>query len=256
MAPTSLLAGIILVLADQRIKAISRSIPRGEFASHFPDILTMGVIRFGAFFLSWLLGAFALAATATVISELDTGNEDENWNRDSYQRARECLRPIIGIAAITFCLFLLGLVGVGFVESAALRIFGGARFLRYNYPFWLISYVVIAAVVSWLGASVPLVLRRDAKISIALKKSVELSSGYEAALLLLVVESVVGSLIAWYTVVHGLPLLLPSIWTYRPWYVWVLNLTGILASAVVEPPLFIGFALLADPDRFRAGDVT
>ena len=252
MAPTSILAAIVLVLADQRIKAISRAIPRGEFASHYFDVFLMSSIRFGGFFLSWIFGAFALAAIATIVSELDAGNEADNWSRDSYQRAREHLGSIIAIAIITFCSFLLGLFGLGFVETAAFRIFGRARFLPYSYTFWLVGYVVIATVVSWLGASIPLILRGDTKIVATLKRSVELSGGYEGALLFLVVESLVGSVMVWYTVVHGLPLLLPSIWTYTSWYVWVLNLVGVLASASVEAPLFIGFALLADPKRFKA----
>src|SRR5262249_37927569 len=107
-----------------------------------------------------------------------------------------------------------------------------------------------------MGAAIPLAVRGDMKILATLKRSVELIGGYEGALLLLVIESVAGSFIAWYAVVHGLPLLLPSVWTYSSFYVWVLNLVGLLASAVVEPPLFIGFALLADPERFRTGDVT
>ena len=61
MAPTSLLAGFVLLLADQRIKAIYRSIPRGEVPYHMAEVAVAGVLRFGSFFLSWLLGCFALA---------------------------------------------------------------------------------------------------------------------------------------------------------------------------------------------------
>jgi hypothetical protein len=248
-APTSVSAGTILVLADQRIRAIFGSIPRGEIGSHFTDVLAAGAIRFGGFFLSWLFGTFALAAIATIVGELEVENDGENWSRDSYQRAREHMEAIFAIAVVTFCLFLLGIVGLGFVESAAIRAFGRASFLPYSYAFGVISYLLIASVVGWLGASIPLVLT-GTRVSAALKRSMELSGGYEGALFFLVTESVAGSFIAWYVVVHGLPLILPSSLTYSVWYVWILNLVGVLASASVEPPLFIGFSLLAAPERF------
>lgn len=254
MAPTSVLSGIVVVLADQRARAIFRGIPRGEFAGHFLDILAAGIIRFGSFFLAWLFGAFALAAVATVVNDLDADDKVGSWSRDSYEHAREHFGSLIALALITFCIFLAGLATLGLVEGAGFRLFGAARFLRYNYVFWIIGMIVVGSIVGWLGAAIPLVLRRDTKVWAALKKSVELSSGYEGSLLLLVVESVAGSVIVWYVVVHGLPLLLPPVLTYSLWYVWLLNLTGVLASAAVESPLFIGFSLLADPDRLMRRD--
>lgn len=255
MAPTSLLSACVLLLADERIRSINRSIPRGQVLSHLGDVMVMGAVRYGSFSLSWLLGCFALAAVATVVNELDAENENENWRRDSYQHAREHLGSIIGIAIITFGLFLLGLVGMGFVESAAFKIFGAAHFLRYNYPFWLVSYAVIASIVGWLGAAIPVILKTNIGVRAALKKSVEMSNGYELTLFFLVMESVMGGFLVWYLVVHGLPYLLPSAIAHSSWYGWILNLVAVLASAAVESPLFIGFALLADPERFQVRKV-
>jgi hypothetical protein len=255
MAPASLLSACVLLLADERIRSINRGIRRGQVLGHMGDVMVMGAVRYGSFSLTWLLGCFALAAIATVVNQLDGENEADNWRRDSYQHAREHLGSIIGIAIITFCLFLLGMVGMGFVESAAFKIFGTARFLRYNYLFWLVSYALIATVVGLLGATIPIILASDIGVRAALIKSVEMSSGYEWTLLTLVVESVLGSFLVWYLVFHGLHLLLPSALTHSPWCGWVLNLLGVLLSAAVESPLFIGFALLADPERFQIRQV-
>jgi hypothetical protein len=70
-APTSLLAAAVLWTADQRIKAIYRRIPLFEMKHHFAEIAGAMILRFGSFFLSWLLGCFALAAIATVVNRLD-----------------------------------------------------------------------------------------------------------------------------------------------------------------------------------------
>lgn len=129
---------------------------------------------------------------------------------------------------------------------------GWPRFARLSYATGVISYVVVASVVGWLGAAVPLIVRGNTRVWAALKESTELSSGYEGALFLLVVESVVGSFAAWYAVSYGLRFLLPYALRNRFWYGWVVNLTAVLATAAVEPPLFIGFSLLSEPQRFDA----
>jgi hypothetical protein len=255
MAPTSLLAGLVLVLADQRIKAINSIIPRGEVLFHKGDIAVMGAVRYGSFFFSWFLGCFALAAIATAVNDLDRGDEAESWERDSYQRAREHFGAIIASALMTFSAFLLGMFAMGFLELAAYRIVGWSHFSKYNYPVTVIGMVVVATFVSWLGASIPLILKGNTRVRATLRKSVELSNGYEGALFLLVVESVAGSMIVWYTVVHGLPLFLPRHLIYAAWYGWLLNAVGVLAASTIDAPLFIGLSLLADPERLNTSSL-
>jgi hypothetical protein len=79
----------------------------------------------------------------------------------------------------------------------------------------------------------------------ALKRSVKISNGHEAFLLLLVSESMVGSYVAWYAVSHGLTFLFPAQLRYAEWYGWFVYFVTILASAAVQPPMFLGFSLLA-----------
>jgi hypothetical protein len=64
-------------------------------------------------------------------------------------------------------------------------------------------------------------------------------------LFLLVVESMAGSYVAWYAVPLGLRFLFPPHLQYTTWYGWVVYFVAILASAAVQPPMFIGFSLLA-----------
>ena len=115
-----------------------------------------------------------------------------------------------------------------------------------------IGYVTVATLVSWLGASIPLLVRGDMKLWAALKRSLELSSGYEGALFLLVVESVVGTFAAGYATLYILHSLVPGQFRYTFWYGWAVTLIAILASAAMEAPLFIGLSLLADPEFHNA----
>jgi hypothetical protein len=254
MAPASLLAGFVLVLADLQLKAITRGI-RGKIPPPLADIAALGGVRFGSFFLSWLLGCFALAAIATVVNNLEHG-ETESWGPDSYQLARSHIGGVVQFALITFCAFIIGMLGVEFIGVALGHSLRGVQFSRFNYGWSILSYVLVASIVAWLGTALPLLLKDNLRIGSALKKSVALSNGYEGALLLLVLESVLGSMLAWYAVVHGLPRFFSPQMTYTAWYGWLLNVVGVLASAAIESPLFIGLSLLADPDLFNGSTVS
>jgi hypothetical protein len=243
-APTSVLGSIVVLIADQRIRAIYGSIPLAELLHHPGVIAEATAFRYGSYFIGWFLGSFALAAIATVLSGRDVGDSEEAWRSDSYQRARERFGPLLMVALLTFCAFLAGMAAVGFILSAVIRVVGWRHFSRFSTGAYLVGYVVVASIVSWFGMAIPLILSDDVGVSKALKRSVKLSNGYEGFLFLLVVESLAGSYAGWYAVHYGLSFLFPVQLRYTAWYGWLVYFVSILASAAVQPPMFIGFSLL------------
>ena len=250
-APTSLLAAVVLWIANQQIATMLRGIPMYELSSHWGVLAGAMVARYGSYFVAWFLGCFALGGIATVVSDLDQDDSEEGaWIHDSHQRTREHFGSLVLAAFVTFCAFLAGMAAAEIVVSAAFRAVRWSRFARFSFGAGLVAYVVVTSIVSWFGMAIPLILRDNAGIWTALKKSVKLSNGYEGALSFLVVQSTAGSFVAWYATHHGLRLLVPNTLQHTSWYGWVVFTVGILASAAVEPPIFIGFSLLADPARF------
>jgi hypothetical protein len=208
-------------------------------------------VRFGSYFISWLLGCFALAGIATVVNNLDGEDIDSVWRHDSHQRAREHFGGLVLAALFTFCSFGAGIAVEEFVISSVIRLVGWSHFARFNYGVSFACVVVVASIVCWLGISIPLIVTGNIGAWAALKKSVELSNGYEGALFWLVVQSGVGSLVAGYATYYGLKLLFPIDLQYTLWYGWLVYIVAVLAGAAVEPPLFIGFSLLANPDQLK-----
>jgi hypothetical protein len=252
MAPTTLLAGVVLLWADRQIKGILSGIRWFEVPIRWDKLIEAGMLRFGSFFVTWFLGCFALATIASVVNRLESDDDGTAWIPDRHQRAREHLGVVFAAALITFCVFLAGIEVSVFVQDAAVRVVGWPQFSRFSYAAGLIGYFTVASLVSWLGASIPLLLRGDTKLWASLKRSVELSSGYEGALFLLVVESAAGTFVAGYATLYTLHSLVPSHLTNTLWYGWAVNLAAMLASATMEAPLFIGLSLLADPDFLNA----
>ena len=61
-APTSLLAAVILLMADQRIRTIYRSIPPRQLQFHLSKVAETGVLRFGSFFRKLASRLFCLGS--------------------------------------------------------------------------------------------------------------------------------------------------------------------------------------------------
>jgi hypothetical protein len=252
-APTSILASITLLMADRKIREIYSSFPIRQISSHMLEVAEAGALRYCSYFFSWFLGCFALAAIATVANGLNRVEEDRVWISDSFQRAREHFGGLVLTAIVTFSMFLAGAAGIELISFAVIRIVGWARFSRFSHGAtfigFAIGYVIVASIVSWFGMAIPLILAEDIGVWAALKKSAKISNGYEIFLSLLVAESMVGSYVAWYAVHYGLTFLFPIQLRYTAWHGWLKYFVAILASAGVQPPMFIGFSLLAGAEQ-------
>jgi hypothetical protein len=244
-APTSLLGSAVLLMANRKISEIYRSFPVSQISQHTADVAKAYALRYGSFLISWFLGCLALAAIATVTNGLDKGERNDIWISDSFQRAREHFLPLFLAALSTFSIFLVGMAAIGFIVLALFRMLGGPSFARFGYGVTCFGFMVVASIVSWFGMAIPLILAQDMSAWAALKRSLKISNGREFFLLLLVSESMIGSYVAWYAVSYGLRFLFPSQLRYTEWYGWFVYFVTILASAAVQPPMFIGFSLLA-----------
>jgi hypothetical protein len=216
-APTSVVAALILALADREIRTIYLS--RSWFEITQPTMLaeTFG-LRFGSYFFAWFLGCFALAAIATVVGRLD-GEEENAPLRDKHQRAREHLGAIFKTAIATFVAVLIGMAILEFAIMTVMKVAGPRHFSRNTYYVGtLIGTFVIAGIVSRLGMAIPLVVRGDIGV---------------------------WTYVGWYAV-HFALMLVPGWVKFSAWYGWGVLIISTLASAAVSPPMFIGFAVLAE----------
>lgn len=252
-APTSVVAAVCIALVDAKVREIFRGATTWTDLYYSHKTAEAIALRSAGLFFAWFLGCFALGAIATVVSNLDLGDDADTALRDSHQRAREHLGGIFLIAIVSIVAFLIGIVVVQIVFHAVEKVGGRALMNRKYLPAWLIGYVIVASIVSWLGMAVPLVLRGNVSVWKSLKKSIEASDGSQGFLCLLVGQSLVGSYLAWFLTFYALRFLVPAHIRLWIWYGWIELLVFTLASAAVQPPMFIGFSLLAEQSTRLAG---
>jgi hypothetical protein len=245
-APASVLASIVFLLCNDKATAILNSLPRGvEMLNHPWEMAESALLRLCGFFYSWLMACFVLGAIATVFKNVQSEYPEQAWIGDSYEAARENLRSLFTVAALTFAAAWAGTIAASLVGAAAGILGGPKHYLATAYIAGGAGYVLLLGALSWFGMAIPLVLWDGLAGGAALKRSVRLSDGHEAYLLLLTLESVAASYLTFLAVRYMAATLLTWYPLNWEWTSWLVTSIAILASAAVEPPMFIGFSLLA-----------
>ena len=245
VVPAAIFGYSAVIFFGARARDIISPLPLGpEILQHRMEILAAGFLRSFGFLVSWVLYCFAFAGTCIAVREIERGVVSSS--EQALQVVRERLLPFL---RISFVLFLLMVVAILLVIITSIALLGlawkfGWRPSGYG---WQIGFVVIALpfllALSRFGLAMPAVVLGDYRISDSLFFADALTSGKLAALLGLLLESVVGSYLAavgpfWIAgcLLHGRAL--PA---WGPWVLWVIAWVG---GVLLQPTLFVGLALL------------
>jgi hypothetical protein len=149
---------------------------------------------------------------------------------------------------LSLLLFGLYVLGIGVAELVSNGILWAVRFrLGHLGSLILISaygaYAVAVIVLSRFGLAIPAFVLDDHKVSRAMFLSDELTEGKWPVLSVLLFKSIVGGYIAG-MLPFWIARWIPASVNLPPWFPWILSGFSIANLTVVEPVMFIGFALL------------
>jgi hypothetical protein len=242
-APAVVITTIAIITARNEVREISRHLPRGvQLVAH--QILEMGLINFSAWIVSWIAFSFVYGATCIAVEESTAGFTPSAWR--SFLNIGERLGPFLRLC---FLLLVLVLVAEAAAVLLGTGVFWVLRQWRMHFTGFLImvvSYVLVGLallVVSRFFLAVPAVILDDYSAGQALFRSDKLTQEKWLTLAVLLAKSLIGGYFAamcpfWLASLVPVTVALPS------WFHWILTVASIIGVAVVEPTMFVGFALL------------
>jgi hypothetical protein len=264
-APGTIISTIAISTARNEVREISRHLPRGvELLAHHAEILEIGLINWAAGFVSWIAFCFVFGAFCIALEESVAGFIPSAWS--SFVNIRERLSPFLGVSLL---LLVLVVVTEGLSIALGTGVFWILNRLQVHYTGFLImavSYGLVGLgllVASRFFLAVPAVILDDYGIGQAMLKSDELTQGRWLTLAALLAKSLIGGYVAgmcpfWLASFVRVSVPLPS------WFPWILTIASIIGITVVEPTMFVGFALLylkttaakSAPSRTLASELT
>lgn len=244
-APAVTISTIAIITARKEVRGIWRHLPRGvEMLAHHTEFLEMWLINLSAWLVSWMAFSFVFGAICIALDESLTGFTPSAWS--SFLSIRERLGTFLRVCLLLFVLALVteaasGLLGTG--------VFWGFHQLHVHPTSFLIAVVSYGTaafaflVLSRFVLAIPAVILDDCRVGRAMLRSDELTQGKWLALAALLAKSLIGGYVAgmcpfWLASLVRVTEPLPS------WFPWMLTAASVILVSVVEPTMFIGFALL------------
>lgn len=244
-APSVIITTIAIISARNEVREISRHLPRGvELLAHKTELLEIGLINYSAWILSWIAFSFVLGATCIAVEEIIAGFTASAGR--SFLNIRERMGPFLRIS-------LLLLVLVVVTEAASVLLGAGVFWVLRQWQvhpagrlIMVVSYGLAGLailVASRFFLAVPAVVLDDCRVWQAIFRSDRLTQGKWLTLAALLSKSLIGGYVA-AMCPYWMASFVPATTPLPSWFPWILTIASMIAVNVVEPTMFVGFALL------------
>lgn len=240
-APAVIVTTIAIITARNAGREIARQLPRVAFKT---EILEIWLVNCSAWIISWMAFCVVFAATCIAVEESAAGFTASAWN--SFLTIRERFNPFLRLSLLLMVLVLVmeatsGLFGIGVFWVLEHWRVHSTGFLVKVVSYGLVGLMLL--IVSRFFLAVPAVILDDYRVGQAMFRSDTLTQGRWLTLAALLAKSLIGGYVA-----AMCPFWLASFFQVSEpvawWFPWILTVVSMIAVTVVEPTMFVGFALL------------
>jgi hypothetical protein len=192
--------------------------------------------------VSWIAFSVSFGAICSAVRQIAAGVIPSV--HDSFAAVRSRMGPLLRISLLRyFMLYVL-------IAAASLLSVGSMWVLEHRghpgfFAFWFVSFVPMGLallVLSRFGLAIPALILDNYRVGHAIFYSDELTERKWLTLAILLFKSVVGGYVAGmlpFWIAARIPVKIPE-----PWFPGFFEAASVAAVTVVEPTMFIGFALL------------
>jgi hypothetical protein len=244
-APAVIISTITIITGRNEGREIARHLPRGlELLAHRTEMFEIWLADFSAWLVSWMAFSFAFGAICIALDETEAGFTPSAWH--SIRNVRERLGPFLRISLLLFVLLLVAEAASVLLGSGVFWILHQLQVRPSRLAILVVSNALVGSallVLSRFALAIPAVILDDCRVGQAMFRSEEVTQGKWLTLAALLAKSIVGGYVAamcpfWLISLIRVTAPLPS------WFPWILTVASIIGVTVVEPTMFVGFALL------------
>jgi len=244
-APAVIISTVAVITSRKEAREILHNLPRGpELLAHHAEILEVSLINYSSWMVGLIAFDFVFGATCIAVEEGGAGFTPSAWR--SFLNLRDRLSSFLRLGLVLFVLLLAAEAISILLATGVLWVLHQLRVHPTSLVIWGLFYGlagVAVLVVSRFFLSVPAVILDDCRVWQAMFCSDTLTKGKWLTLAALIAKSLVGGYIA------GMcPFWLASLIQFSApppsWFGWIPTIASMIAVTVVEPTMFVGFALL------------
>jgi hypothetical protein len=247
VAPAVVMGYIAVRIGLYEAREIARQLlrlPFSEITRHRTEFVEMGMANWGGYFVSWMAFSFSFGAICFALDEIKTGITPSVTG--SFASIGHRLGPFLRLSLLLFFMIALAtgvggwLLGVVFWNLGREHVHT-SRFASLVLTSGLSCLALL--VMSRFGLAVPALLLDDYPVGQAMFRSDELTEGKWLTLAALLAKSLIGGYVAG-MLPFWMASFIPAGTQLPSWFTWTLTAASIAGVTLVEPTLFIGFALL------------
>jgi hypothetical protein len=217
-------------------------------------LLGIGIATWGSYLISWIAFCLAFGGMCAAVQRVHAGLDASI--SDAFAAVQKRLGAIL---RLSFTLWL------GFVMLIAIEMVVIVTILSVTEPhsgrvrglsiLAILLFGLGALLLSRFSLAMPALILNDYSIRAAMRRSNELTRGNLPILAALLFKSIAGGYVAG-MLPFWLARWIPASFNLPSWFSWILTIASIAGVTVVEPIMFIGFALLylktSDPSSLKS----
>ena len=240
--PAVVVGYLALMLGRNEGREIARHIPRGvAILGHRTELFEIWLANTAGYFVSWMASCYSFGAISSAVRQITAGNIPSA--SDCFVEVRERIGPFVRLSLLLFVLLLVGVAAAGLLGTGVFWVLHQVQYRYGTYAIWTVTFAsfgLMLLIFSRFGLAVPALVLDNRSVSEAMFRSDQLTEGKWLTLAILLAKSLIGGYVA-----GMLPFWLSWwAWPYIQLPRWVPAVGSIAAVTLVEPFLFIGFALL------------
>jgi hypothetical protein len=247
VAPAVVVGYIAVLMGRNEGREIARQllrVPISEIIKHRTEFVEIWLANSAGYLVSWIAFSFSFAAICLAVDQIRAGVTPSV--RDSFGAISHRLGSFLRLSLLLFFLLLVAEGAGGLLMDGIFWILRQGHVRSGRVAIWVVtvglSYLAIL-VMSRFGLAIPALVLDDYPVGKAMFLSDELTEGKWLTLAALLAKSLIGGYVAGISP-FWLASFIPANVQLPSWFPWILTTASIAGVTVVEPTMFIGFALL------------